>query len=279
MGLTDLNHGLTTGFDAWLFLLRALPEWLQIAMTGLAASVWMLLSCRACRQVPLWLRTDAPKTLQKVGSVPHERDPGAPQRTGSRDALNGLRHFCLPLLPFLVLCLPVAAIVAQTEAHFGWRGAEPGAPLIIGATLTATSSADQRIGKREANLQLPAGIRLDAPPLRVDRENTILWRIRAEHAGEFPIRIQVGNSEAELVVDAGESFSALAPWHFRTDDLRALAYPGAKPLAVDAGFQSTMIDYSRRTGDFFGLSRASWQLLGFAFVFAYLLRRIAASNF
>lgn len=277
MWMSLLNSGMTACFDTWLYPLRALPDWLQIGVTAIVVALWMLLAFQVCRTRPIRIRVRAPGwvAIHPIGPAPGEQDPGNPQRSRARQLLNTLRHFGLPLLPFLVLCLPVALVVAQIESHFGWRAAHPGEPLILGASLATETSGGPAISKRELELDVPAGVvEVGAPPLRLDDEATIVWRVSANAPGTYPIQIRLDDAEVEFEVVVGETRSALSAQYFRSGDWHTLAFPVSKPLKRNSNFRVVTIDYQRRSDELFGFSEASWLLLGFAFVIAFGSRHL-----
>lgn len=271
--MSSLNHIMTAGFDAWLWLLRGLPDWLLLGMSALVIAFWLLLACRICRRWPIRIERKGRPGIRVVGLAPFELDPGAPQRSRWQQIRNTLRHGGLPLLPFLALCLPVALLVAQVESHFRWRAIAPGEPLIISATLSASQPASAAISKRSLELLLPVGMAHGAPALRVDQESTIYWRVQAKKAGVYPVRIRLDQNDVELDVIAIESGQALSPRHYLDGDWRAFAFPAAAALTNASELRSVTIGYPQRDEGFLGLCGASWWLLGMTFLFAFLMRR------
>ncbi|WP_423931001.1 hypothetical protein [Dokdonella sp.] len=274
MWIAALNSAMSVGFDAWLFLLGALPHWMQIGATATLVAFWLLFASHACGLPPTRIRSRVLGCLaiHSIGLVRYEQDPGAPQPSRWRQLHNTLRHFGLPLLPFFAMCLPVALVVVQIESHFGWRATHPDEPLIISASLPTDASVGMVISKRKLALELPAGLESGAPPLRLDDEATIVWRVSATAPGTYPIRLKLDDSETEVDVLVGETRAALSTQHRRPGDWRTLAFPAAKPLERGSAFQVVRIDYPRRADGLLGFTISTWLLLGLAFMFAFGFR-------
>ena len=85
------------------------------------------------------------------------------------------RLFTLLLPATLISGIPLAWIVLQLDAVYGYR------PLTVGQAATVTAQLDSGIqsGDAHSSLETPPGILVETPPVRDFEDRQISWRIRA----------------------------------------------------------------------------------------------------
>jgi hypothetical protein len=90
------------------------------------------------------------------------------------------------ILPMLVMFVPMMAILVQLVAHYALD------PVPVGAVELVTARIDRSVGAvspGDVRLELPEGIRLDAPPVRTPAATRARCRSCAPRAGKrFSIR-------------------------------------------------------------------------------------------
>ena len=103
------------------------------------------------------------------------------------------------VLPMLVMLVPMMAILVQLVAHYARD------PVPVGAVDLVTARVDPAVTQvkpTDVRLELPDGVTLDAPPVRTP-DGEIVWRVRAEAAGDHVLRIHVGDRVIEKGLAAG----------------------------------------------------------------------------
>ncbi len=138
---------------------------------------------------------------------------------------NNARYLLHSLVPMLFLILPVLAILAQLNLWFGYRAPAPGGSVIVRAKFSGLPPPSS-----ELRLHLPAGLLLDAPPLRIPRQNEIDWRLRAEKAGHFTLGLEVGGQPYAKTVTFADSLARLSPKATAEGAWQAFLFPGERAL-------------------------------------------------
>jgi hypothetical protein len=98
--------------------------------------------------------------------------------------------------PALILTLPAILIWAQLDSLYGHAALRAGEPALITIQFEEAPLSIP-------SLSLPAGISLDAPPVRVLRERQISWRIRPLHALSGNLRMQWRNRVLTKSISCG----------------------------------------------------------------------------
>jgi hypothetical protein len=150
------------------------------------------------------------------------------------------------ILPMLVMIVPMMTILFQLEARYAHD------PLPVGSTPLLIVKLDGRqpgvpdtaTGLAEAvRLELPAGLSLDAPPVRT-ADGEIAWRLRAEQPGDHVATIHVGDEKVEKRIAVGGPARKVPV--LRTKSLEGLLYPGEPGLPGDSPVYSAQLSYPAR---------------------------------
>jgi len=93
------------------------------------------------------------------------------------------------LLPMAVVLVPMLAVLTQLEANYAFAPGRVGAVELLRVELDPRGDA----AARDVRLELPAGVVLDAPPVRTP-DGEVFWRLRAEAAGDLMLSLHLGNA-------------------------------------------------------------------------------------
>ena len=79
------------------------------------------------------------------------------------------------ILPMIVMFVPMMAILVQIVSHYALD------PVPVGAVELVTARVERASGVKptDVRLELPAGVVLDAPPVRT-ADGEIVWRVKAD---------------------------------------------------------------------------------------------------
>jgi hypothetical protein len=149
------------------------------------------------------------------------------------------------VLPMLVMLVPMMAILVQLVAHYARD------PVPVGAVDLVTARVDPAAGQvkpTDVRLELPDGVALDAPPVRTP-DGEIVWRVRAEAAGDHVLRIHVGDRVIEKGFAVGGGPRKVPV--MRTKSWEALLYPAEPGLPAESPLYSVALHYPERTLAFF----------------------------
>jgi hypothetical protein len=149
------------------------------------------------------------------------------------------------VLPMLVMFVPMMAILVQLVSHYALD------PVPVGAVELVTARVDAAAGPVKAadvRLELPAGVVLDAPPVRTP-DGEVVWRVRAEAAGDHVLRVHVGERVIEkgLAVGGGPRKVPV----MRTKGWEGFLYPAERGLPAESPLYSIALDYPQRRLAFF----------------------------
>jgi hypothetical protein len=179
-----------------------------------------------------------------------------------RALLRNLAYLGHNLVPMAVLLVPMLLVLAQLEAHYAFDPVPVGSVDLLRVQLDPGAAA----AAREARLELPEGVALDAPPVRT-ADGEIFWRLRAEAEGDHVLALHVGGETFTKVFSVGGPPRKVAIQ--RTKSWEALLYPGEPPLAASAPVHTIALTHPERDlgwlpggelgilATFFGLSLAT----------------------
>jgi len=143
------------------------------------------------------------------------------------------------LLPMAVALVPMLALLSQLEANYAFAPAPVGAVELLRLELDPAAG----VSPREVRLELPAGVALDAPPVRTV-EGEVFWRLRAERAGDHRLAIHVGDELVEKGWAVGGAPRKIPL--MRSKALDALLYPGEPALAASSRVRRVWIAHPER---------------------------------
>jgi hypothetical protein len=149
------------------------------------------------------------------------------------------------LLPMAVMIVPMTAIMVQLVANYARD------PLPVGAVDLVTARLDPAVPglcARDVRLELPAGVVLDAPPVRT-ADGEVVWRVRATAAGDHVLRIHVGDDVVEKRLAVGGPPRKVPV--MRTKSWEAILYPGEAGMPSASPLYSVDLQYPERPLRFF----------------------------
>ncbi len=135
------------------------------------------------------------------------------------------------LVPMAVMIVPMVAVMVQLVANYGYEPAQPGSTDLLRVVLDPGGS----VSAKDVSLTLPAGVVLDAPPVRT-ADGQIFWRLRAVKAGDHVMRIAVGDEVLEKIWAVGGDSRKIPVKRLRSWE--ALLYPGEAAIPGASPVQS-----------------------------------------
>ena len=135
------------------------------------------------------------------------------------------------LIPLAVLLIPMLVILTQLVSHYAF------APVPVGSVELLELRLDPKSGvaARDVRLELPAGVALDAPPVRT-ADGEIFWRLRAEAPGDHVLALHVGGETLTKGWAVGGEARKVPVMRTRTWE--ALLYPGEPALPATSAVQT-----------------------------------------
>jgi hypothetical protein len=182
-----------------------------------------------------------------------------------------LRYIAYSTKPMLVMIVPLLLILAQLNAWFGYRALDVGEAALLKVKLEAGMDPLEL----EWKLETSPGVAVETPPLRIEQEREIDWRIRARSAGEFKVILKMGEQSAsKKVVVAGPPLARVSPLRVKRSLWREFFNPGEKPLPASFPVESIEVIYAARRLNVLGV-RLHWLIayFGLSIIFGFALKR------
>lgn len=197
---------------------------------------------------------------------------------------QGARYLSYALLPLAVMLLPVLIFLINCEYRYHYRPFHPEEVFLLKVRISRSISDWTHV----LQLELPPGIELTAPPLRLlDRDeggrefSEIDYRFKVVETGNQLIRLTVGDKKnLELPIFSDPSHTMRLTPIEMAGFFPTLLHPGRGLLERESGIQRIEIQYPETRLNFFGWETYwVWPFLILMFVFAFALKPIMKVEF
>lgn len=246
-------------FEVIFFPFRGMSPWVGMIVVSFLTGLLMLLIFRY---------TSDQKGIRKVKNKIKAHllelrlfkdDLGTTLRAQGNILRYNLKYLVHSVKPMLVMIVPVVLIIIQLNLWFGYRSLEPGESALMKVTLGEGSHP------LEASLAAgpSTGAVLETPPLRMEEEGEIDWRLggRQEGLHNLTLMIDGGNVTKEVAV-GGMPLARISPVRIRKSFIDELLYPGEAPLPASSRVKKVEILYPAGRMSFFGW-RVHWLVVYF----------------
>ncbi|MDI6845873.1 MAG: hypothetical protein QME28_07020 [Candidatus Saccharicenans sp.] len=142
-----------------------------------------------------------------------------------------LRYLSYNLKPLLVMIIPIFLLLAQLNLWFSYRIPAKDETFLLKARFI--KSVD--LMKLNLEVETPAGLQLETPPVRIIDEAEVSWRLRVTGATGKPVIITVdGERYLKSIPATNRSLTRVSPVRVRKNLWQELLHPGEKPLPADS---------------------------------------------
>ncbi len=182
------------------------------------------------------------------------------------------KYLSYALKPMLVMVIPVMLILIQLNLWFGSHSFDIGDKALVKLKLAEGTNPLQA----DIRLEVPPGIAVETPPLRIEDEREIDWRLRALEKGIYNIlfryRDETFTKSVAVEQNRLSKIAALKPgkgW------LEQAFNPGEKPLPKNTPIESVEISYPSQRMNLFGW-RIHWLIayFGLSIVFGFAFKGV-----
>lgn len=142
------------------------------------------------------------------------------------------------IVPMLVMILPMTTVLVQLVANYAYDPLEADVPALVEVQL----AEDTAVKPTELRLDLPAGVTLDAPPVRT-ADGAVVWRVRPS-AGDHVLTLTAGAEVQQKGLAVGGGPRKIPV--MRTSTLEAFLFPGEDALPGDSAFETIKVRYPSR---------------------------------
>ncbi len=264
-----LNLLVGTLVDGLLWPFRGLPPLAGLTVVSLLTAIGMLLVFKATSDQP---GLEAVK--RRIHACLFEirlfnDDLRAILRAQLEILRHNLRYFRLSLVPLVWILPPLVLVVAQLQAHYGYRGLEPGQAVLLSVELEKAPADSPRPA---VAVELPAGLELETPGVWIPSRGELTWRLAAERRGDFELAVEIGGQRFQKRVRASERAVRRSPRRHLGGFVDQLLYPSEPPLPADGPVKAIRVAYPEDPVVAF-MPRWMWIYFLLAVVFAFVLRR------
>ena len=266
-----LNSILGTIFDGFFAPFRALGPWPGMIVVSLVTGVVMLLIFKKTSNQDAIKRAKNQIKARLLEIRLFKNDTGGSFRSQGAILGANFRYMGHALRPMLVMFIPVLLILAQLNLRYGAASLRPGEQALVKMTLTEGAGAEETA----ASLQSSDGVTVETPPLRIEEEGEVDWRIRAEAPGLHLLTFNVGGTAVEKSISVGQNAPAKVSILRARKFLDLFLYPGEKPLPKNSPVAKIEVDFPSQNLPLFGGS-VNWLVAFFvlSLVFGFSLKGV-----
>jgi hypothetical protein len=168
-------------------------------------------------------------------------------RSYGRIVLATGRYLRLAFKPLLFVIIPMTFLIVQLDRYLG------SVPLAIGQAFLVKARIDNPDSLNQASLQLPEGLTVTAPPVHVPARNEVAWRLVADKAGEYVVKVQVADQLFSKCVIVGSGLERLSPVRLRGKLWERIFVSGEPALPQNRVVEAIDVHYPDRHIAFAGL--------------------------
>jgi len=176
--------------------------------------------------------------------------------------LNNLKYMSLALKPMLFMLPAIILILIQLEGRYAHRPLHPGETTIIAVHLEEDPTKGNAL-----EIELPEGLALESPALRISKTREVNWRIRAEKKGRYELKFKLKEEAFLRNLFVADENLPIARQVKKNTIIEQIFQPFERPLDKSGAVRSIEIQYPEADIRFFGWS-LNW-LVGF-FVFSII---------
>jgi len=165
--------------------------------------------------------------------------------------LANMKYISHSAKPLLFMIIPVILVLIQVNFWFGYSSLKPGEPVVLKVKL------EKDYNPLEVNLNITpsSGISIETPPLRIEEENEINWRISPLKKGVFNLEIYVDGQKALKQISVAQtSLSKISPKKLKGNFFDGLFFPLEAPIKKSSPVKSIEILYPDKGLPLFGIT-------------------------
>jgi len=259
-----INNVFSAIFNFLFFPFKNLnPVWGMLVISLLASIVILLILKATSDQAGI----KRAKNLMKGHFLAfrlYRDDIGLMLDTFKNMLLSNLLYLRKSFKPILFFIIPVVTIIIQLGVRYEYRPFRVGEPIIV--TLKA-DEVGEKVVLNQVETELPAGLSMDMPPVRIAQLREINWRLQAERPGVYDLIFKYDGKVATKRIEVEQSLVAVSQ-SLEQPSYKTLINPAEKSLPA-ANFATVIsVLYPKREFSLIGLN-LHW-LVAF-FVFSFLI--------
>jgi hypothetical protein len=167
-------------------------------------------------------------------------------RSYGRIVLATGRYLRLAFMPLLVVIIPLTFLMVQIDRYLGSTPLTARQTFLVSAQVTDSAALD------EAALQLPEGLATTALAVHVPADKEVVWRVVAEHPGDYLVNVQTSAQTFSKRVVVGSGLPRLSPTRLRGQFWKRLFYSAEPSLPDNQTVEAITVQYPAREIAFAG---------------------------
>jgi uncharacterized membrane protein (DUF106 family) len=162
-----------------------------------------------------------------------------------------LKYISYSTKPLLVMIIPLILILIQLNIWFGYEALTPGQETILKVKLEeGHSPLDISL-----SLEPSSGFDIQTPPLRIEEEMEISWRLQAREEGVHDLALIInGQRLIKKLAVAQKPLSKISPLKVRRNFINELMNPGEPPFSRELPIKTIEVKYPTKDISLFGWS-------------------------
>lgn len=267
MGIVNLVFGAIVGAVLWPF--RGLSPWVGMVVVSLLTAALMLEVYKlTSNQAAIRRAKDRIKAHLYEMRLYKDNMRVTLASQGAILKAN-LSYLAANLKPLAVMIVPLVLILAQLSVWYDRAPLQPGDETLVKAALETT--ADPVAAGLE--LEVPPGLEISAPAVRIPDAHEVVWRVKALSPGAGRLVVRAGGTALEKsVVVGGGPMAKVSAIASRSSFWKRVLYPGETGLAAGTPVRSIEILYPAKSLAAFGLNvhwLIAYLILSVLFGFAF----------
>jgi len=258
-------------------LLRPVFDLLQAPLRGLPPLVGILIWSIPIGVFALWVfkKTSNQRRITEVKRKIHAclfeirlfNDDVAAILRAQGEILRHVAHYqALALKPMIFILPPLVILMVQLHAFYGFRGLEPGEPVLVRAVLAGDEGERPSAARPPVALEVPAGLRLVGDGVWAPELGEQLWQVTADAAGDYELAFTVGSEVIRKTLRVTDAVVRLSPARPERSFMAQLEWPSEDPLPRSSGLSEITVGYPDATIALAGWSwdwRYAWMVVFF----------------
>ena len=233
-----INVVLTPVFDVICWPFRTLaPMWALTAISLASGVLLVWLFGKTSDQTRIRAIRDRIRG-NLIGVRLFQHDIGVVLSLQGRIFGDTFRFMGLALIPMLIMMVPVVMIMTQLNMRFAVRPLDVGETILVKALVRDAAALD-----REVALDVPDGVTVETPPVRIRSTREIVWRLRVDRPGDHALVVHVGDETLEKRLVGGTWWGPVVQRRTGRGMVDTLLYPGEPPIAAGHPIEAVEIIY------------------------------------
>ena len=163
------------------------------------------------------------------------------------------RYLKLAFKPLLYVIIPITLLMVQIDRYLGQTPIPTNAPFLLTVRLGEPSSnvraSEQSLAIDAMNgisIDLPPEIQMTAPPVHINADNEIVWRLAGSKEGRYTVKVALGDQSAGKTVCVGDDLPRISTIRLRGHFWERMFSSAEPALPENSPIESISINYPDR---------------------------------